>query len=80
MFSMIHALSMLAVGAVATFLPFLNTLMVSEISSTSSRKCEMKTMLVPPSPNRRMNAKRRFTSGAERAEVGSSRMMMRAPE
>ena len=43
-------------------------------------KCEMKTMLVPSSRSRRKVANRRSTSGGESAEVGSSRMMMRAPE
>ncbi len=42
-------------------------------------KCEMKTMLVPSSRSRRSVANSRSTSGGERAEVGSSRMMMRAP-
>ena len=43
-------------------------------------KCEMKTMAVPSSRSRRKVANRRSTSGGESAEVGSSRMMMRAPE
>ena len=46
----------------------------------SSRKCEMKTKLLPRSLRRRSTAKSRSTSGGDSAEVGSSRMMMRAPE
>ena len=40
----------------------------------------MKTMLRPASRNRRSRPNSRSTSGGESAEVGSSRMMMRAPE
>ena len=53
---------------------------VSETRRMSSMKCEMKTMAVPSSRSRRKVANRRSTSGGESAEVGSSRMMMRAPE
>ena len=69
-----------AACASATFLPLRNTVTVSETRRMSSMKCEMKTMLVPSSRNRRKVANRRSTSGGESAEVGSSRMMMRAPE
>ena len=51
-----------------------------EMFSTSSMKCEMKTMLRPDSRSRRSTPNSRSTSGGESAEVGSSRMMMRAPE
>ena len=64
----------------ATFLPLRNTVTVSETRRMSSMKCEMKTMLVPSSRNVFSVANRRSTSGGDSAEVGSSRMMMRAPE
>ena len=56
-----------------------NTVTRSDTSSTSSRKCEMKMKLVPSALSRRSTANRRSISGGDRAEVGSSRMMMRAP-
>jgi hypothetical protein len=40
----------------------------------------MKMMLLPLARRRRSTSKRRSISGGERADVGSSRMMMRAPE
>ncbi len=40
----------------------------------------MKMMLRPLSRSRRSTSNRRSTSGGDSAEVGSSRMMMRAPE
>ena len=42
-------------------------------------KWEMKTIAVPSSRSRRRVENRRSTSGGDSAEVGSSRMMMRAP-
>ena len=63
----------------ATFRPLRNTVTVSETRRMSSMKCEMKTMLVPSSRSCLSVANRRSTSGGDSAEVGSSRMMIRAP-
>ncbi len=54
--------------------------MRSQIASTSSRKCEMNTMLCPASRSRRSKPNSRSISGGESADVGSSRIIMRAPE
>ena len=78
--SMTQRLSTAAQGSVATVRPLRNTVRRSQIASTSSRKCEMNTMLRPASRSRRSSANSRWTSGGESAEVGSSRMMIRAPE
>ena len=47
------SLSRLAAASVTTLRPLRNTVTRSEISSTSSRKCEMKTTLRPSSRSRR---------------------------
>ena len=70
----------LAASSVMTLCPLRNTVTRSEIASTSSRKCEMKTMLRPSPFSRRSTANSRATSGGDSAEVGSSRIRMRAPE
>jgi len=59
--------------------PLRNTVTVSETRKMSSMKWEMKTMPVPSSRRRRKVVNRRSTSGGERAEVGSSRMMSGRP-
>ena len=64
----------------ATFWPLRNTVTTSDTRRMSSMKCEMKTMLRPSWRNRRRTPNSRSTSGGDSAEVGSSRMMMRAPE
>lgn len=69
-----------ALAVSAIFRPLRNTVTVSDTSKMSSMKCEMKTIAVPSSRRRRSVANSRSTSGGERAEVGSSRMTMRAPE
>ena len=69
-----------AAAVSATFRPLRNTVTVSETRRMSSMKCEMKTIAVPCSRSRRSVANSRSTSGGDSAEVGSSRMMMRAPE
>src|SRR5881227_3746090 len=69
-----------ALAVSATFRPLRNTVTVSDTRRMSSMKCEMKTIAVPSSRKRRSVANSRSTSGGERAEVGSSRMTMRAPE
>ncbi len=78
--SMIQRLSMPAAAAVTTLRPLRSTVTVSAISSTSSMKCEMKTMLLPAAFSRRSTWNSRSISGGDSAEVGSSRMIMRAPE
>ena len=77
--SISQCLSTSAAGAVAMRRLFRNTVTVSATSSTSSRKCEMKMKLVPSRLSSRSTANRRAISGGESAEVGSSRMMIRAP-
>ena len=73
-------LSTAPAASVAMSRPLRKIVTVSEIARTSSRKCEMKTMLRPLARTPRSTSNRRCTSGGDRAEVGSSRMTMRAPE
>ena len=78
---MIHPLSIAAVtGVVATFRPLRKIVISSETFKMSSRKCEMKMMLRPPRLSLIRTSNSRSISGGDKAEVGSSRMMMRAPE
>ena len=78
--SMSQPLSVCDAAVSATFRPLRKIVTTSETRRMSSRKCEMKTMLRPSSRSRCSIANRRSTSGGDSAEVGSSRMMMRAPE
>ena len=79
--SMIQPLSIAGVtSVVATLRPLRKMVIASETFRMSSRKCEMKMMLRPLSRNFARTANRRSISGGDNAEVGSSRMMMRAPE
>ncbi len=76
-----HRLSMAATGALPVRWPLRSTVTRSLMPSTSSRKWLMNTNDVPASSRtRRSMANSRAISGGERAEVGSSRMMRRAPE
>ena len=67
-------------GVVTTLRPLRKIVIWSETDRMSSRKCEMKMMLRPLARSRRSTANSRSISGGDSAEVGSSRMMMRAPE
>ena len=68
-----------AVGKRATVRPARMTVIVSEISVTSSSLCVMR-MIVPPSSRRARSTRHSSsTSGGESTAVGSSRMRMRAP-
>ena len=79
MASMSQPLSTLAASTVATFRALRNTVTRSEISSTSSKKWDTKTNVCPCARNRRRTSNSRRTSGGDKADVGSSRMTMRAP-
>ena len=79
--SMIQPLSMAGLTSlVATLRPLRKMVIASETFRISSRKWEMKMMLRPPSRSLARTANKRSISGGDNAEVGSSRMMMRAPE
>ena len=66
--------------SVITFSPLRNTVTRSAIAKTSSKKCEIKTMLRPSSRKRLSTVNKRSISGGESADVGSSRMISLAPE
>jgi hypothetical protein len=76
--SITQPLSIFAASSVTMRRPLRKIVTVSATASTSSRKCEMKTMLRPLARTARRTSNRRCTSG--RPWVGSSRMTMRAPE
>ncbi len=77
---MIHALSKPPVAAVSMTRPPRNTVTRSETRSTSSKKCEMNTIPRPVARNRPSSWNSVSTSGGDSAEVGSSKIRMRAPD
>src|ERR1700735_2176494 len=74
--SMIQPLSISGVtSAVATLRPLRKIVIAFEILRISSRKCEMKMMLRPPSRSFARTPNKRSISGGDKAEGGSSRGM-----